>query len=162
MELGQLRFVVDENTLAVGKVMQQLRDDVAYVGDPLISSLIPRRSLDKHWIPVAAEHGWVAITNDHHMRTRYYEASLTLEHGLMVVNIKGVGHRTAWDQLVRLTKHWQSVERFIAKSPAGPWCARTRSTRRDGRRGGSARSGPRGSRRGPARCGRRRESTEPP
>ena len=121
MELGQLRFVVDENTLAVGKVMQQLRDDVAYVGDPLISDLIPRRSLDKHWIPVAAKHGWVAITNDHHMRTRHYEASLALEHGLMVVNIKGVGHRTAWDQLVRLTKHWQSVERFIAKNPAGPW-----------------------------------------
>jgi hypothetical protein len=39
----------------------------------------------------------------------------------MVVNIKGVGHRTAWDQLVRLTKHWQSVERFIDKNPAGPW-----------------------------------------
>ncbi|MGQ0773363.1 MAG: hypothetical protein ACT4NY_02930 [Pseudonocardiales bacterium] len=121
MELGQLRFIVDENTLAVGKVMQQLRDDVAYVGDPLISDLIPRRSLDKHWIPVAAEHGWVAITNDHHMRTRHYEASLALEHGLMVVNVKGVGHRTAWDQLVRLTKHWQSVERFITKNPAGPW-----------------------------------------
>lgn len=110
-----MRFVVDENTLAVGKVMQQLRDDVAYVGDPLISDLIPCRSLDKHWIPVAAAHGWVAITNDHHMRTRHYEASLALEHGLMIVNIKGVGHRTAWDQLVRLTKHWQSVERFIAK-----------------------------------------------
>ncbi len=59
-----MRFVVDKNTLAVGKVMQQLRDDVAYVGDPLISDLIPRRSLDKHW---------------------------------------------------------QSVERFIAKNPAGPW-----------------------------------------
>lgn len=62
MDLGQLRFVVDENTLAVGKVMQQLRDDVAYVGDPLISNLIPLRALDKHWIPVAAEYGWVAIT----------------------------------------------------------------------------------------------------
>lgn len=121
MELRQVRFVVDENTLAVGKVMQQLRDDVAYVGDSLISDLIPRGSLDQHWITVAAEHGWVAITNDHHMRTRHYEASLALEHGLMVVNIKGVGHRTAEDQLVRLTKHWQSVERFITKNPAGPW-----------------------------------------
>lgn len=47
MELEQLRFVVDENTLAVGKIMQRLRDDVTYVGDPLISNLIPRRSLDK-------------------------------------------------------------------------------------------------------------------
>lgn len=65
MELGRLWFVVDENTLAVGKVMQQLRDDVAYVGDPRISDLIPRRSLDRHWIPVVAAHGWVAITNDH-------------------------------------------------------------------------------------------------
>ncbi len=121
MALGQLRFVVDESTLAVGKVMQQLRDDVAYVGDPLIANLIPRRALDQHWIPVVAEHGWVAITNDHHMRTRHYEASLALEYGLMVVNMKGLGHRAAWDQLVRLTKHWQSVERFIAKNPAGPW-----------------------------------------
>lgn len=118
MELGQVRFVVDENTLAVGKVMQMLRDDVAYVGDPLISDLIPLRSRDRHWIPIAAEHGWVAITNDHHMRTRYYEASLALDHGLMVVNIKGVGHRKAWDQLVRLVKHWQSVERFIAGAQA--------------------------------------------
>ncbi|MGH3907611.1 MAG: hypothetical protein ACRDTE_26050 [Pseudonocardiaceae bacterium] len=121
MEFANLRFVVDENTLAVGKVMQQLRDDVAYVGDPLISDLIPLRASDHHWIPVVAEHAWVAITNDHHLRTRYYEASLALRHGLMVVNMKGVGHRTAWDQLVRLTKHWQSVERFITKHPAGPW-----------------------------------------
>lgn len=64
--------------------MQQLRDDVAYVGDQLISNLIPRRALDKHCM-------------------------------------KGVGHRTAWDQLVRLTKHWQSVENFIVKNPGGPW-----------------------------------------
>lgn len=114
MELNQVRFVVDENTLAVGKVMQQLRDDVAYVGDPLISDLIPRRSLDEHWIPVVAAHGWVAITNDHHMRTRHYEASLALEHGLMIVNIKGVEHRTAWDQLVRLTS---TGNRWSGSSP---------------------------------------------
>lgn len=37
--------------------MQQLRDDVAYVGDPLVSHLIPLRAQDKHWIPVVAEHG---------------------------------------------------------------------------------------------------------
>lgn len=64
MELDRLRFVVDENTLAVGKVMQQLRDDVAYVGDSLIANLIPRRALDKHWIPVVVERGCLARQND--------------------------------------------------------------------------------------------------
>lgn len=89
MELGQVRFVIDENTLAVGKVMQQLRDDVAYVGDLLISDLIPRRSLDKHWIPVVAAHGWAAITNDSRLRTAPPRFSATCPTRHMEVGMPG-------------------------------------------------------------------------
>lgn len=50
MEFADLRFVVDENTLAVGKVMQQLRDDVAYVGDPLPGLVDPHQRIGDHAI----------------------------------------------------------------------------------------------------------------
>ncbi len=121
VELARVRFVVDENTLAIGKVMADLRGDTAYIGAAPIAELLPRRSTDRQWIPIVAEHGWIVVTNDHRLRTRYLEATLAQRHGLRAVNMKSVGHRDAWSQLVRLTKHWQAVERHIEDHPDGPW-----------------------------------------
>jgi predicted nucleic acid-binding protein len=74
VELARVRFVVDENTLAIGKVMADLRGDTAYVGAAPIAELLPRRSADRQWIPIVAEHGWIVVTNDHRLRTRHFEA----------------------------------------------------------------------------------------
>src|SRR4051794_25950450 len=52
----------------------------------------------------------VVITDDKHLRTRPEEAHLAIEHKLKVVYLDGVGHRTRWDQLLRLTSHWSAVE----------------------------------------------------
>ncbi len=121
MDLADIRFIVDENTLAVGRVMVDLRQDTACIGSPPVIDLLPRESPDREWIPVVARQGWIVVTNDHRLRTRYHEASLALQHGLRAVNMKSVGHQDAWSQLVRLTKHWQAVERHIAQHPTGPW-----------------------------------------
>jgi hypothetical protein len=80
--LDGVQFFVDENTLALGRVIAQLRDDVAVIGEPPIDHLLRRGMDDVEWIPVVAARGWVVITIDHHLRTRPHEAALAAQHGL--------------------------------------------------------------------------------
>ena len=105
-ELGSVRYFVDENTLALGKVMADLRDDTVVIGQSPVEHFLWRGMADVEWIPVVAARGWVAITVDHHLRTRPYEARLALEHGLKCVNLRGVGNLSRWSQLVRVARHW--------------------------------------------------------
>jgi hypothetical protein len=116
-----VQFFVDENTLALGRVIAQLRDDVAVIGEPPIDHLLRRGMDDVEWIPIVAARGWVVITIDHHLRTRPHEAMLAAQYGLKCVNLRGAGNLRRWDQLVRLIRHWSAVETFMEKRPAGPW-----------------------------------------
>lgn len=120
-ELDAIRFFVDENTLALGKVLAQLRDDTAVIGSPPIDGLLRKGMDDVEWIPIVASRGWVAITNDHRLRTRPNEARLADAHGLKCVNLRGVGNLSRWSQLVRLVSHWEAVEEFARDNPDGPW-----------------------------------------
>lgn len=130
--LEDVRFFVDENTLALGRVIAQLRDDVAVIGEPPIDHLLRRGMDDVDWIPVVGERGWVVVTIDHHLRTRPHEAMLAVHHGLKCVNLRGAGNLRRWDQLVRLARHWDAIEDFVEKRPVGPWwLSLTKSTHRE-------------------------------
>ncbi len=130
--LDDVRFFVDENTLALGRAIAQLRNDIAVIGEPPVDHLLRRGMDDVEWIPVVAERGWVVITIDHHLRTRPHEASLAARSGLMCVNLRGAGNLSRWEQLVRLVRHWEAVEAFIEKRPTGPWwLSLTRSGHRE-------------------------------
>ena len=120
-ELDAVRYFVDENTLALGDVMAGLRDDTAVIGRPPVDQLLRRGMSDVEWIPVVGSRGWVAITIDHHLRTRPHEASLALKHGLKCVNLRGAGNLSRWAQLVRLVSHWEAVDEFVTENPDGPW-----------------------------------------
>jgi PIN domain-containing protein len=120
-ELSAIRYVVDENTLALGKVMAELRDDTAVIGLPPVDQLLRRGMNDIEWIPVVGARGWVVITIDHHLRTRPYEAHLALKHGLKCVNLRGAGNLSRWAQLVRLIRHWEALDEFVIARPDGPW-----------------------------------------
>lgn len=120
-ELGAVRFFVDENTLALGKVMAELRDDTAVIGKPPVGHVLWRGMADVEWIPVVAARGWIAITVDHRLRTRPHEARLAHDHGLKCVNLRGAGNLSRWSQLVRVVSHWESVEEFARARPEGPW-----------------------------------------
>jgi hypothetical protein len=121
VELEDVRFFVDENTIALGKAIAVLRNDTALIGRPPIDQLVTVGMLDEEWIPIVASRGWVVLTSDHHLRTRPHEARLALEHGLKCVNLKGVGALTRWAQFVRLAIHWDAVEEFARTHPDGPW-----------------------------------------
>src|SRR5262245_54579633 len=98
--------------------MAELRDDTAVIGHAPVDQLLPRGTSDIEWIPVVGARGWVAITIDHHLRTRPYEAHLAQKHGLKCVNLRGAGNLSRWAQLVRLTSHWDALEDFVAGRPA--------------------------------------------
>lgn len=121
VELDAVRYFVDENTLALGKVMAALRDDTAVIGQPPIDQLLRCGMDDVEWIPVVGSRGWVVITVDRHLRTRPHEARLAVQHGLKCVNLRGAGNLGRWAQLVRLVSHWEAVDEFVNKHPDGPW-----------------------------------------
>ncbi len=120
-ELGDIRYVVDENTLALGKVIAELRDDTAVIGRPPVDQLLRRGMSDVEWIPVVGSRGWIVITIDHHLRTRPYEAHLARKHGLKCVNLRGAGNLSRWAQLVRLISHREALDEFVTERPDGPW-----------------------------------------
>jgi hypothetical protein len=119
--LEDIRFVVDENTLALGKAVADLRDDTAVVGRDPVAELLPLGMPDVDWIPVVASRGWIVITVDHHLRTRPHEAGLAVKHGLKCINLRSVGNLSRWTQFVRLVSSWEAVEEYVRQDPNGPW-----------------------------------------
>lgn len=101
--------------------MADLRDDTVVIGQSPVEHMLWRGMADVEWIPVVAARGWVAITVDHRLRTRPYEPRLALEYGLKCVNLRSVGNLGRWSQLVRVARHWDSVEEFALARPHGPW-----------------------------------------
>lgn len=120
--LEDVRFVVDENLVALGRVLRQLRPrEMAIFGHDELADVLPGGMLDSEWIPIVGDHGWVAITNDKRLRTRPQEASLAVRHKLRVVHLHGhVGHQRTWDQATRLLSRWDAIETALADNPGGP------------------------------------------
>lgn len=128
--LDQVGFVVDENLVALGRALRQLRRrEFAVFGDDELAELIPKGALDSEWIPIAGDRGWVVITNDRRVRTRPVESALALRHGLRVVHLHGqVGSQRPWSQAERVLGRWRAVERGLAKKPTGPLWLSARAT----------------------------------
>ena len=128
-DLEQVRFFVDEDLAGVGLGLMRLRHDVVVGSHKPVKDLVP--SLDAEWIPVVAHQGWIAITNDRHIRTRHYEATAALECGLRCVHLRpAVRDAARWDFVRLLAMHWDAVEALCAED--GPvWLELTpRRTRR--------------------------------
>ena len=119
--LEQIRFVVDENLLRVGRMLAGLRADIACFGSEPVADLLPVGILDSQWIPLVGQHGWVVITNDGRVRTRPAEANLAVAYELKAIHLYASGDLTAWDQAVRLLSKWDRIARDVAAVPAGPW-----------------------------------------
>jgi PIN like domain len=120
-ELDAVRFFVDEDLAGVGIGLMCLRSDVVVGGQPPARDLVP--PLDCDWIPVVADRGWIAITNDKHVRTRYDEAQLAIDHELRCVHLAPGGRDPVrWDFVRLLLRYWDSVEDLLGET--GPvWLA---------------------------------------
>jgi hypothetical protein len=127
-DLDAVRFFVDEDLTGVGLGLMRLRNDVVVGGRPPIHELVPRK--DPAWIPVVAGRGWVTITCDRRIRTRFHEATPAIEHGLRCAHLAPPKRDAVrWDFVRVLAKHWDAVE-ALTVSEGPQWLAVTfRDTR---------------------------------
>lgn len=121
-DTGAVRFYVDEDILGLGYGMMWLRHDVSTCGEAPFAEALPRGIKDPEWIPVVAELGLIAITNNRKIRTNPIEAGCAVSSGARVIGLAGkVANGTSWDKVALLTRHWRSIESFIDDNPRGPW-----------------------------------------
>ena len=115
VDLTRVRFYVDENLAALGLGLMRLRPDLVVASHPPIGSVLPRDDLD--WIPAVAARGWVAITNDRHIRTRPLEARAAIGAGLRWVHLAPrEPNATRWHFARLLLRHWDAVEALCSRS----------------------------------------------
>lgn len=116
----RLRYYVDESALGIGKTLAIARKDVVHVGHVLIPEC-PLGVLDVDWIPAVAQRGLAVIARDRRIRSRPAELALLRAGGLRVFWIAGKRDMATWDWLVRLVRHWDTLDRIVADRPDGPW-----------------------------------------
>ena len=121
MKLADVRFYVDADILGLAKVLEQLRADVTFPGDP--GRVVHKRSrpacpvtspraLDDAWIPVVAERGWLAITRDSKIAQHSAEVTMVREHGARLVAISGQEGLGTWEQLEIVMSQWRQLEKL--------------------------------------------------
>jgi len=120
VDLARVRFYVDEDLAGLGLGLMRLRPgDLVVASHPPIDELVPRDDLD--WIPAVAARGWVAITNDKHIRTGPREAVAAIEAGLRCVHLAPEQRNaTRWDFACLLLRHWKPVE-DLCHRPGPVW-----------------------------------------
>lgn len=116
----RLRFLVDETSLGLGKVLAIARQDVIHTGHRLIPE-VPRGALDDEWMPAVAERGLAVITRDKKIRTKHAKTLLYSKYGLRVFAIGGKKNLTNWETLVRVIHRWNDIERELKERGPGPW-----------------------------------------
>lgn len=116
----QLRFLVDESALGLGKTLEAARKDTIHIGHKLIPDC-PTGTLDPDWIPRVAARNLTVIGRDKHIRTRPGERQRLREAGLRVFRIGGKRDLDTWDWLDRVVRNWAAMERMLEERPGGPW-----------------------------------------
>ena len=122
-DLGNIRFVFDEDSRGFGLWLSKLRKDMTSVGAAPIEAMLPLGTLDPDWIPIVAERGWVAITKNSHIRTQPEEARSALDLGLRVACLmEPRGHANRWDFAGMVFRHWNAIAE-LTESPGPAWLA---------------------------------------
>jgi hypothetical protein len=63
------------------------------------------------------------------MSTRPAEVALWKLHGLRVFYVADKKDLSTWDNLVRLVRRWDDIERTLAQRGAGPWLTKVYESR---------------------------------
>ena len=123
-----VRFYVDADLIGLAKVLQQVRADLTFPGDPGgvgidgfnrdACSLRPG-ARDTEWIPQVAAQGWVVITRDRHMQHRPAERAMIEAHRARHFHLDARRELDRWGQLEIVVSRWRDMEK-IAELP-GPW-----------------------------------------
>jgi hypothetical protein len=114
------RFFVDENDLALGKVLAEHHGDVVFPGHADLPE-VPRGALDDEWLPVIAARRLVVITRDQRIRYRPVEKRVWVEHRVRGFVLTGRKSQSTADSLSVLEQQWARIEAIVTNEPDGPW-----------------------------------------
>ncbi|MGH9085850.1 MAG: hypothetical protein ACRDYW_10390 [Acidimicrobiales bacterium] len=114
------RFFVDENDLALGKLLAAAHGDVVYPGHPDLPA-VPRGSIDDDWLPVVGASRPVVITRDQRIRYRLVEKQMWLDHAVRGFVLTGRKSQSTAESLAVLANHWPDIEALVDARPDGPW-----------------------------------------
>ncbi len=114
------RFFVDENDLALGKLLAEEHGDVVYPGHDDLPQ-VPRGALDDDWLPIIGGRRLVVITRDQRIRYRDAEKQALVDHGVRGFVLTGRRSQTTADSMAILQLHWARIEVLVSAGPQGPW-----------------------------------------
>jgi hypothetical protein len=114
------RFIFDENSLAVGRAFECVRDDVTYPG--ALGSPVKPGTKDTTMLAIIGGSGLVLLTRDKRIRLAPVERTKLLDHGVRACFLTSGGNLRRFDQLRVWARHWDAIERLVADEPA-PWLA---------------------------------------
>jgi hypothetical protein len=114
------RFFVDENDLALGKLLAQQHGGMVYPGHQDLPE-VPRGTLDDDWLPVIGRRRLVVITRDQRIRYRSAEKRAWVDHGVRGFVLTGRRSQTTADSNAILMLHWTKIEALVSAEPDGPW-----------------------------------------
>lgn len=114
------QYFVDENDLALGKVLAEQHGNVVYPGHDDLPE-VPRQTLDDDWLPVVGQRRLVVITRDQRIRYRPAEKAAWVSHRVRGFVLTGQGSQSTADSKALLDQHWNRIERFVEDEPDGPW-----------------------------------------
>lgn len=114
------RFFVDENDLALGRLLAEQHGDVVYPGHDDLPQ-VPRRALDDDWLPIIGQRRLVVITRDQRIRYRNAEKQAWVAHGVRGFVLTGRRSQTTSDSKAILDLHWTIIEALVSAKLDGPW-----------------------------------------
>jgi hypothetical protein len=114
------RFFVDENDLALGKLLAEEHGDVVHPGHPGLPE-VPRGTLDDDWLPIIGRRRLVVITRDYRIRYRPAEKRAWVDHGVRGFVLTGRKSQTTADSRAILHRHWDRIEELVDAATDGPW-----------------------------------------
>lgn len=107
------RFFVDENDLALGKLLATSHHDIVFPGHPRLPD-VPRGSLDDSWLPVIGAKQLIDITRDQRIRYRPAEKLMWVRHAVRGFVLTGRKSQSTADSLSVLERHWERIETAAA------------------------------------------------
>jgi hypothetical protein len=111
------RFFIDENLLAVARLLAAGGRDVAHPGHRTMPE-VPLGCGDDDWMRVVGERGLVVITRDKRIRSRPVER--LIEAGVRSFVLTRAGDLTTLAMQELLDSHWTAMPAYIDAHVSGP------------------------------------------
>jgi hypothetical protein len=111
---------VDETSLPLGRALAHLRGDVIHPGHRRLPE-VPPGTLDPDWLPIIGGRGLVVVGRDRHIVSKPAELAAYREHRIKAFWIAGDRDLGSWENMTRVARWWNEMERIIERRGEGPW-----------------------------------------